>query len=124
MPARMAGPGGHMMGPNGPMQPMMGPNMYPMGAMGGPGCPQMMGGPPYGPKGSPGLPGGGVEAAQPLPPSDDPRYAAQFHSFQQQLYATPSRHPHCLPQQHMGGMPQMGGCPPGMLPQGGFYPPK
>ena len=72
---------------------------------------------------------GGLDAAQPLPPSmggsggpggfkngafmgpttADPNYAAQFHSFQQQLYATNTQRSH-----HM--QPPMG-------PQGGPMPP-
>lgn len=102
----MGGPGPNMGG--GPMPGGPGPN--PNGPQ------QMMGGsgPMYSSKTSPvnmnmgGPMGGAPDTAQPLPPSmgqsgnfknspfmgpttADPTYAAQFHSFQQQLYATNTR---------------------------------
>ena len=122
---RGSSPGGMMPGPV--VSPDMysmggpGPNMGGGPGQGGPN--QMMSGSPsmYGPKGSP-VPmnmGGGMapDAAQPLPPSmgqsgnfksstfmapttADPTYAAQFHNFQQQLYATNTRPGHG-PMSHM-----------------------
>lgn len=133
-PASMMGSmGGEMYG-------MPGPNPNMSGAPGpGPSHPgqgQMMttSGPMYGPKGSPvnmGIPGsigGAPDAAQPLPPSmgqsgnfknsalmgpttADPTYAAQFHNFQQQLYATNTRGPMGPMNTHVGppGPPHPGG---------------
>lgn len=102
----MGGPGPNMSG--GPMATGPGPNP------GGPNQMMSASGPMFGPKTSPvnmnmgGGMGGAPDTAQPLPPSmgqsgnfknnpfmgpttADPTYAAQFHSFQQQLYATNTR---------------------------------
>lgn len=121
----MGGPGPNMTG--GPMATGPSPN---------PGGPNQMmsgSGPMYGPKGSPvnmnmgGPMGGAPDAAQPLPPSmgqsgtfknaafmgpttADPTYAAQFHSFQQQLYATNTRSGNMgMPGTMPGPMPGPGG---------------
>ena len=111
-PGMMPGP---VMSPE--MYSMSGPGPNMSGGPGGqPGPNQMMAGSPsmYGPKGSPvgvNMGGGAPDAAQPLPPSmgqsgnfknspfmapttADPTYAAQFHNFQQQLYATNTRPGH------------------------------
>ena len=129
MSPMMGGPMGPM-GPrcSGPMMrgPMV-PDIYggPMGPCG----PQMMG---YPNKPGQCLPPGGPDSAQPLPPSmggqsyksgggnvpggnggaggfaspaQDPNYAAQFHNFQQQLYATNTQRGHMPPHPHMGPHP-------------------
>ena len=138
MGPRGAGP--MMRAPNPSMMPgdmynMNSPNPNMSGGPGG-NPSAMMGN--YGPKGSPvniGMSGpmpGAPDAAQPLPPSmgqsgnfknnnimgpttADPTYAAQFHNFQQQLYATNTRGPmghmtgHVLPPHGPGG--PVGGAP-------------
>ncbi|KAJ2940997.1 hypothetical protein O0L34_g13122 [Tuta absoluta] len=89
-PPKMGGPGDHFGGP-GP-NPMCGPGPNFRGVKGGMGpgnvrmgtgqpLPPSMGGP------NPGFKGQGFNVPTPA----DPNYAAQFHNFQQQLYATGSR---------------------------------
>lgn len=135
-------PASMMTSMGGDMYGMPGPNANISGGP-GPGPSMAASGPMYGPKGSPvnmGIPGpmgGAPDAAQPLPPSmgqsgnfknsplmgpttADPTYAAQFHNFQQQLYATNTRGPMGPMGGHVGpGGPHAGGpVGPGPISQG------
>lgn len=77
------------MDPFGPPGPMCGPPFRGVKGPMGPGQPRMAGQPLPPSMGGPGPGFKGQGFA--VPSTADPNYAAQFHNFQQQLYATNSR---------------------------------